>query len=247
MKLGRRAVKTDSRTLRLARYFTTALALAPPPNYKDWTKGIKDWGMMKNNELGCCTISGIGHAIQVFSANAGIEATVTDDTIVEYYSKWNGYNPADLSTDRGGIELDVLNHWKNTPFCGHSLYAFADVSPSHNPSIKQAINLFGGQYIGVSLPLSAQEQVGKTWDVVSNSYLSAPGSWGGHCVFVPQYDVDGLTCITWGKLQRMTWRFWNKYVDESHTLLSPDFVSANGLDPSGFNLSALQADLNQIY
>ena len=45
------------------------------------------------------------------------------------------------------------------------------------------------------------------------------GVWGGHCVVVPQYDADGLTCITWGGLKRMTWAWWLKYVDEAHSLL----------------------------
>lgn len=43
----------------------------------------------------------------------------------------------------------------------------------------------------------------------------------------------------------MTVAFWKKYVDEAHTLLSPDWIAAKGA-PSGFNLAQLQADLAMI-
>jgi hypothetical protein len=66
MKLGRKAIKTDTRTLALGKYLKPSLP-APPPS-KDWTRGITAWSMMLNDKLGCCTIAGIGHAIQVWSA-----------------------------------------------------------------------------------------------------------------------------------------------------------------------------------
>ncbi len=71
MKLGRKAIKTDTRTLALGRYLTPSLP--PPPAAQDWTKGITAWGMMLNGPepsepqfpdgLGDCTIAGCGHAI----------------------------------------------------------------------------------------------------------------------------------------------------------------------------------------
>ena len=33
------------------------------------------------------------------------------------------------------------------------------------------------------------------------------------------YDPEGVTFITWGELQRATWAWWNRYVDEAHALL----------------------------
>ena len=56
-KLGRKAIKTDSRTLALGRYLTPAVP--PPPAAADWTKGIARWGMMLNDTLGDCTIAGV--------------------------------------------------------------------------------------------------------------------------------------------------------------------------------------------
>jgi hypothetical protein len=252
MKLGRKAIKTDTRTLALGRYLTPSLP--PPPAAKDWTKGITAWGMMLNGPepseprfpdgLGDCTIAGCGHAIQVWTANTGSMVTVPDATILNYYEQWDGYVPGNPSTDNGGIELDVLNDWQKQGLAGNALMAFADPKPANLTEVRQAIALFGGVYIGLSLPLTAQTQ--NVWDVVPKGGANAkPGSWGGHCVFVPKYDAKGFTCITWGQLKTMTVAFWNKYCDEAHALLSQDWLTAKGA-PSGFDQAQLQADLNAI-
>jgi hypothetical protein len=244
-RLGRKAVKTDSRTLRLARYLTAELPSAPPS--VDWTKkAYQAWGCMENDRLGCCTISGCGHAIQVWTANASQETTIPDSAIEAAYSAWDGYVHGDPNTDNGGVELDVLNNWRKNGLAGHSLLAYADANVLNIDEVRQAINLFGGVYIGVDLPLSAQNQ--DVWDVIpddgTDNYIK--GSWGGHCVFVPKYDADSFTCITWGETKKMTAWFWKAYVDECHVLLSPDFIAANG-SPNGFNLDQLTADLAQIH
>ena len=242
MKLGRKAIKTDTRTLKLARYFTTGLP-APPPS-ADWTMGATSWGMMMNDGLGDCTIAGVAHAIQVFTANTGTMVTVPDSTIESYYAKWDGYVAGDPETDNGGCELDVLNDWKKNSFAGNALMAFADPKPGNLDEVRQSIALFGGVYIGLSLPLTAQTQ--DVWDVAPDAGGDAePGSWGGHCVFVPKYDAQSFTCITWGQLKTMTAAFWNKYCDEAHTLLAADWLTAKGA-PSGFNQEQLKADLEAI-
>ncbi len=241
-KLGRKAIKTDSRTLALGRYLTAAMP-GPPPS-ADWTKGINNWGMMQNNSLGDCTIAGVGHAIQVFTANTSIMATVPDSTIASYYEQWDGYVPGNPHTDHGGVELDVLNKWQKQGFADNTLMAFADPKPANLDEIRQSIALFGGVYIGLALPLTAQMQ--DVWDVVKRGGANAaPGSWGGHCVFVPKYDEKSFTCITWGQLKTMTVSFWSKYCDEAHTLLAQDWLTAKGA-PSGFDQAQLEADLQAI-
>jgi hypothetical protein len=248
MKLGRKAVKTDSRTLRVADYATKALP--SPPKTADWTRGVKDWGQFLNDQLGDCTVAAAIHALQVFSLNASTELTFTDVDALKYYEAWCGYDPSNPLSDQGGIELDVLNSWKNQELAGHALKAFAAVNPKDPVEVRTAISLFGGIYIGLSLPSSAQNEVGGTWtseawyDPFDSKYRA--GSWGGHAVFVPYYDADGPVCVTWGGLQRMTWAFWAAYVDEAYALLSPDFLRANGTDPAGFDMAALEADLAAI-
>ncbi|MGA2890321.1 MAG: hypothetical protein ABSE51_19935 [Terracidiphilus sp.] len=239
--LGRKAVKTDSRTLRLARYLTTALP--PPPPSADWTKGITAWGIMLNDTLGDCTIAGAGHAIQVWSANAGSETTVTDSDIETAYEQWDGYDPSDPSTDQGGVELDVLNDWRKSGLAGHKLLAFAAANQANLDEIRQAIALFGGVYIGVSLPLTAQGQA--EWIIApdNGSGNAAAGSWGGHCVFVVGYDETTFTCISWGQLIKITLPFWQAYCDEAYALIGADWINTGGQAPSGLDASQLLGDL----
>jgi hypothetical protein len=241
MRLGRKALKTDTRTLRLRTYLTSKLP--PAPKSVDWTKGITDFGQMLNDQLGCCTIAGIGHAIQIWSANAGTECTLSDADILDAYEKWDGYDPSDPATDQGGIELDVLTHFKRDGLAGHELIAFADPTVLNLDEVRQAINLFGGVYIGLSLPASAQTQ--DVWDVAAGS-IGTPGSWGGHAVFVPKYDQMSFTCITWGVQKTLTIPFWRKYTDEAHALLSGDWLTATG-SPVGFNRELLESDLHLIH
>lgn len=237
VRLGRKAVKRDTRTLRLARYMTGALP-TPPPSV-DWSKGFTDFGMMLNDKLGCCTISGAGHAIQVWTANNGPMTTVPDSAILSAYEQWDGYNPSDPSTDQGGVELDVLNDWRKNGLDGHEIDGYAYATIGSQTEIQQAIYLFGGLYIGVELPNVAFQQ--SVWDVTPDD----GGIAGGHCVYIVGYDAEGLTCITWGKLQKMTWAWWAKYVDEAYAILSPDWIDSTA-SPSGFNLTQLQNDINAI-
>lgn len=241
-KFGKLPPRTDRRTLKMARYLTPALV--PPPAAVSWFKAATDFGVMLNDDIGDCTIAALGHAIQIWTLNLAGEITVPDADILAAYENWCGYDPSDPSTDQGGIELDVLNSWRNSNLAGHKLLAYADPSPNTKLHIQQAIYLFGGVYIGLNVPQSAMDQLnaGQPWTVAPDD----GGILGGHAVFVPAYDADGLTCITWGLPQKMTWDFWNAYCDESHALLSQDWLSSKNLDPTGVNLAQLQNDLEGV-
>lgn len=241
MKLGKKAAKHDPRRLKLGNYLQP---LGDPPATRDWTIGGANYGMMLNDSLGDCTIAGCAHAIQICSAAVGQEVTVSDDVVLQYYEKWDGYDPANPDyTDQGGVEPDVLNDWRRDTFDGHELLAYCDPDPGNAVHVKWGINLFGGLYIGLQLPASAQNQ--GVWDVADGPD-GEPGSWGGHCVFVPAYTPDHLLCITWGQIKAMTWAFWQKYCDESHALLLKDFINANDQTADGIDLDALQADLKAV-
>jgi hypothetical protein len=207
MRLGKRPRRHDSRTLKLARYLTSTLP--PAPSRVDYTRGVTDWGMMLNDQLGCCTIAAAAHAVQAWTVNSGQEITIPDSAVLGAYEKWCGYNPADAATDQGGIELDVLNNWRQQAFDGHGLDAYVAVDLEDRNSkldtrnsavlprvsnddfrisaVATAIWLFGGAYIGVELPLTARNQ--DVWDVPANPGPDdEPGSWGGHAVYLVAYD-----------------------------------------------------------
>lgn len=242
-KLGKKPARHDSRTLQMANY----LALPAFPPARDWTqKAGTGWGMMLNDQLGDCTCAAIGHIIQAWSANAGPkEITLPDQAILAAYEKVGGYRPGKPDTDRGAVELDVLKYWRATGVGGYKIDAFVALEPKNHQHIEAAVDLFGGAYIGLSLPLSAQRQ--NVWSVPPGgpSGTGAPGSWGGHAVVIEAYDAHGLTCITWGQKKRMTWSFWDAYSDEAYAALSELWAGSKPA-PSGFDLAALKADLKQV-
>lgn len=241
MKLGRKAVKRDSRTLKFANYVETGV-LPPAPEHIDYMGTTLEWGMMLNDQLGCCTIAGAFHLSQFWSNMVhGTVGTVPDAVITQYYTKWDGYVVGDASTDNGGVELDVLTDWKAQTLNNIPLAGFVSVDYTDPKEVQQALWLFGGLYIGVELPIAAQNQ--SVWDAVGG-HEGKPGSWGGHCVAVGRSSIGGnFTCVTWGAPKDMTQGFWDKYVDECYALLSPAWIASIGSAPNGFNLDQLTQDL----
>jgi hypothetical protein len=244
MKLGKLAARHDKRVPMMAKYMQD---LPPAPSSCTWSTKLTNPGMMVNDMLGDCTCAGIGHAIQVWTANAkDTQVTLSDVDIVNLYSTVTGYQMGNPSTDRGGNENDILTYWLNNPISGNILSAYTSVEPNNQQAIQDAIYWFGGVYIGLGLPLSAKMQ--DVWQIPPGGAIGegSPASWGGHCVYVCDYDDRGLTCITWGQLKKMTWQFWQTYCDEAYALLSPDWIAATGIAPDGLPVTQLQADMAEL-
>ena len=250
LKLGKLTARHDPRTLLLASYATTALP-TPPATFDLTLKMPADWGMMDNDQIGDCTCAAAGHLIMEWTANAGKKmVTPKDSQIVAAYSAITGYNPSTGANDNGANELDVLNYWRQTGIAGHKIAAFMALEPGNHGHIMDSVYIFEGCYIGVRLPISAQDQTKnhQTWSLPPGGPVGdgAPGSWGGHAVPVVAYDSRGVTVVTWGTLQQMTWTFWDTYTEESYAILSHDYMSGKKTTPQGFNLQQLQEDLADL-
>lgn len=250
-KLGKQPPKYDRRTLQFEQYVDHA-TLGPRitlPRMVNWGTKVKNWPMMMNDTIGDCTIASKGHLVQEWSTNTGNPVIIPDEAILKAYEDVSGYVPGDPSTDNGAVMLDVLNYFRHTGIGGHNIFAYVALEPGNTTHVQEGIYLFGAVDIGLALPLSAQNQVGRVWSVVSGPE-SEPGSWGGHCVPVIHYDFrfqQMLYCVTWGRIQPMTIRFFQKYCDEAYALLSEqDWINKKGVDPSGFNFQELEKDLNSI-
>lgn len=259
-QLGRKAIKTDSRTLMLRKYVDHQ-ALPDLPVNIDWTQGQTDWGMMLNGAapenpsycrdgLGCCTIAAAAHGIQVWSKNAiKLELTPTNADVLAAYIDWDGYRVGDPSTDNGGIMLDVLNKWRKSNLGGHGLTAFAAVDPPLLYHVRLSIFLFGGMYVGLKVPAFML-------DAEPGSILddTVPGLdcrvVGGHAVFAAgvMLTPKGLriAIISWGSIYWMTERFWLNYVDEAYALLSPNWINSDTGAPNGLKYEELMSDMQAI-
>jgi len=226
LHLGRPSVSPRSRKMMAKAFLMHEFLnqLPEAPEVCDDTSGILNWGQMLNDRLGLCTCAACGHLIQGWTAKSGKEVTVPDSAILTEYEQACGYNPADPSTDQGGIIASVLDYFRDTGVGGHKIAAHAEVNLTQM-RVQQALWIFGGLDLGVALPITAQDQVGEVWDVVdfAQSSEAQPGSWGGHSVAAVYYSPNGVDCVTWGQIQRMTWRFFMYYVEEAHACISPDW------------------------
>jgi hypothetical protein len=230
------------RTLQLARYVDAA-ELPPAPETLDLTSRVPEWPMYANDRIGDCTIAAAGHMIEAWSATANGHATEIGERAV--LAAFDRVKVVDRTTgEAGAVELDVLKYWRTEGIGRHKIGAFARVAVHDKALARTGAFLFGGLYIGVALPLTAQSQA--VWDWTGSlSGPALPGSWGGHAVDVVGYDAKALTVVTWGSLKRMTWAFWQRYVDEAYAVLSRDFLR-RGRAPNGFDLGQLRADLALI-
>jgi hypothetical protein len=238
-KLGKLPVRTDVRTLRLRRYVDPT-KLPPPPDTIDLTPGVPEWPMYGNDRIGDCTTAAAGHMIEAWTAAAAGHATeISEGSVLSAFDAVKVVDPR--TGEEGAIELDVLRYWRKEGIGRHRIGAYTRVAVHDHPLVKTAAWLFGGLYIGVQLPLTAQDQA--VWDWTGSLAGQArPGSWGGHAVDVVRYGEEGLTVVTWGRLQEVTWSFWDRYCDEAYCILSDDFLK-HGNAPNGFDIAALEADL----
>jgi len=238
-RLGKLPVRIDVRTLSLGRYVDRDRLPDPPPSFDEAT-GVASWPMYANDRIGDCTIAASGHMIEAWTAaGRGGAVVISEQEVLDAFDHVKLRDPA--TGEEGAIELDVLRYWRKTGIGGHRIGAYTRVSVHNQVLLKTAAWLFGGLYIGVQLPETVQTQ--DVWDWTGSLTGPArPGSWGGHAVNVVGYDADVLTVVTWGRLQRVTWSFWERYVDETYCIISEDFLQS-GKAPNGFDLAALEADL----
>jgi hypothetical protein len=242
VKLGKLPAKSDPRTLMLVRYVDRT-ALPVPPATLDLAAHVSEWPMYANDRLGDCTCAAAAHMIEAWTGAAdGRAVEVAESAVVRAFDAVKVVDPA--TGEEGAVELDVLKYWRRTGIADHKIGAFARISKHDHELLQTGAYLFGGLYIGLQLPLTAQAQT--IWDWTHQLTGPAePGSWGGHAVDVVRYDERTLTVVTWGTLKEMTWAFWDRYVDEAYCLISKDFLRGR-TTPNGFDLASLKKELAMV-
>lgn len=246
MKFGKLAAKNDYRTLRFGKY---AQALPPPPaKLSQWdrvmaTTADQDFGdlfpMLNNDVEGDCTIAGLGHCGSLWTGMAGTGFIPSTNDAHELYRKLTG------GDDLGLMCLDVLKYAQKNPWLGADpILAYVRLNPRNHVHVKQAIQYFGGVYLGFQVQHGCIEdfQARKPWDWSYNLENA------GHCVVAGAYDdtapgYDGglLRVATWGNWQDATWAWFDECVDEAYAVLpaqakDPDFAP-------GFDIKTLTLDL----
>ena len=240
-RFGKHPPKQDYRTLRLKSYLGPALA-APPASYSALQQvyqklNVSDptelFPMDGNDTLGDCTIAGVAHAITLYRGRIGTTSIMRKPDVIKLYMHLTG------GVDSGLNELDVLNYWRKRPVQSDKILAFVSVDPKNHVHVKQAIQLFGGVYLGFQVQQNCVEDFDarKPW-------TPAPLTNDGHAVVAVGYDASGVTVLTWGNTQKGTWDWWNECVDEAYAILPPEAKKAD-FSP-GFEFDKLKDDLTAV-
>jgi hypothetical protein len=244
-QLGKNRPVIDDRTMRFATYVKPALP--SPPASVEYGAQVTTWPMYYNDQYGDCTCAAAGHMIQNWTANATAEVTVPPPNVLTFYEHFVGTPPP---PDAGCDMLSVLKYWRRRGIGSHKVLAFTSIDLQDQAQAQSACWLFGSVYIGVALPDFATQgdMLTVPWVVPPGGPVgsAAPNPDNGHCIPAVSYDADNLYVVTWGEIKSMSWGFYNAYADESFAVISKDFIEANGLNPAGFDLAALETDLKQI-
>lgn len=229
----------------------TYLNVPATPSEIDWCSKVTNWPIYYNDQLGDCTCACVGHQIQGWTAYAGSELVVPDESVLGLYEAM-GYVPGDSSTDNGAVIQDVLKYMVSTGIpgganAGQQKYSlFAEISDLSNmATVSQALYLFGSVYLGINVPQSAEDQfqAGQPWSNTGDQNIL-----GGHAIPLQKRDSDGnLTIITWGTTQVMEQSFWDAYVEEAWVVLTPQWLSSKGDSPDGLDLATMQSDFQSLY
>ena len=240
-RFGKHPPQHDYRTLRFRSYVTPALP-APPPSYSVLTRVYdklhvndpsKLFPMDGNDTLGDCTIAALAHAVTTYRGLVGSTDIMAKKAVVKLYMHLTG------GVDSGLNELDVLNYWRQNAVANDRILAYISIDPKNHVHIEQAIQIFGGVYLGFQVQQNAIQDF-------NNRVPWTPGplTQDGHAVFAVAYDANAVTVLTWGNTQQGTWGWWDECVDEAYAILPPE--ASNPAFAPGFNLAQLQADLADV-
>lgn len=241
LRFGKHPPKHDYRTLRLKNYLRAELA--PPPASYDVLARVYQklsasdptqlFPMDGNDTLGDCTIAALAHAITTYNGLVGTQKIPAKQAIVKLYMHLTG------GVDSGLSELDVLNYWRKTAFSGEKIYAYTSIDVKNRTHIQQAIQLFGGVYLGFQVQENCLQEFEARQPWIPGKLTN-----DGHAVYAVAYDAAGVTVLTWGNVQKATWEWWDACVDEAYAILPAE--ASNADFAPGFDFAQLQADLANV-
>jgi hypothetical protein len=216
LKLGKKEAVFDPRTLR-AKSILQDRPLPEVYDVDDSHPGVPT-PMYQNDQHGCCVIAARAHHTLRLVLEHGAMPQITDaEVLATYYRETGG-------GDDGLVMLDSLKAWRRGGWIAgravDTIAAFTSIYAWDHQEIKLAIYNLGGVHLGIEMPRAASRQfdAGQPWTVESG-IDGRRGTWGGHAIYVLAWDRDGLTCVTWGKRQRLSWEWLDAYCSEAYGIV----------------------------
>ena len=193
-----------------------------------------------------CFWAGAAHETYQWTAAAGKRAHITTWDTFDDYHDCTGFVFSDEATDQGtdmeaGAAYRRKTGIRDAQNIRHKIGAYVEIEPGNIAEMVFSVQKFMLAGIGLVIGDNQQYQFtnSQPWD-------GPPGANpGGH--YVPLIcAVDGTPhVVTWGKLHPVTSAFLKAQCDQAIAYLSIEMLIA-GKSLDGFDLMALQDDLNQL-
>jgi hypothetical protein len=161
---------------------------------------------MGNDRVGDCCVCAAMHAETVQKGRVGKRSIAAAQDVIDAYFKMSGGRDS-------GLPLTTVLKQGAVGLLGSKIEASLAIDPADKRAVSQAIQFFGGVYIGFNVQRNAVSdfQHGRPW-------TPGPNTGGGHCVYVTGHNADGIECLTWGFTQKGTWAWWNPHVYVVHAV-----------------------------
>lgn len=248
MKLGKLPATHDHRDLCFGHYRSRTKLPPRPPEFGH-ESCVADWGVLGNDLYGDCVLAGAAHEAMLVNGTHAKEVQFSVEGVLSDYSATAGFDPErPEETDNGTDVRKALSYRRKTGVIDasghrHKILAYLAIEPGHMEQLLEALFLFGTVGVGLEMPSNAERlfDARKTWVVQHGTRTE-----GGHYVPLVAYRFHELRCVTWGALQNMSLRFFEKYCDEAWVTLTDELLDYQGKSPEGFDLRALRADLAKV-
>lgn len=249
MKFGKLPARADAIALKLSNYIDRPYLLSRVPQGDFGFEKLfpaAGWGMLANDRWGCCVWSGAEHETMLWSAIAGRRVAFDDASTIKNYAT-TGFDPAKPDTDQGTDMETAAKYRRQVGILDaggqrHRISAYLAIEPGNITQLKLALWLFKAVGAGFEVPACWMDQFDQNqpWDT-----STAPGAMisdGGHYTPVVGWRNGMPQVVSWGRIQPVTVRGFQRCSDEAIAYVSEEMLVA-GKSPDGFDADGLIKDL----
>lgn len=247
MKYGKKPAASQA-SFKFSTYFNKEALPKPPLVFG--ANFPTNWGVLGNQDYGCCVEAGAAHEHQLWRSQVGQAITFTTAAVLSAYSTITGFNPKDPNSDQGTDLQDAAEYRRKVGIPDasqnlHTIDAYVGLSVGNVDELVQAVYLLGAVGIGFKVPNTVEDQFTNEvpWD---KAPATSPIVGGHYVACIGRNSAGNLLVVSWGRIQAMTPAFYQAYNDESLAYISIDALNAKGLSPRQFNREQLQADLKAL-
>jgi hypothetical protein len=207
-----------------------------------------DWEMYANDKYGDCVFAGGAHEDRLANRLARRTINFTDDGVLSDYSAVTGFDKNDPNSDQGTVVSEALSYRRHKGLIDahgdrHKIGAYVSITPGDYDEMMYCTYWFSAVGMGFNFPNSAFDQfdANMPWDVVPSAQII-----GGHYVpVVGRSHSSRGTCVTWGRRQEFTRKFYEKYNDEAWAMVYPEELRGSKTE-RGLSLDQLVAAVEAL-